>query len=159
MPLPEGRKSLGSRWVFPIKSTGLKKAHLVAQGYTQQEGIDYTETFAPVVRYDSVRVFLALSACLRLTIHQMDVGTAFLNSKIDSEVYVRQPPGFVNTEHPDYVWKLNGGMYSLKQAPLLWNGHINRTLQAAGLQSHDGDFGLYFRNTKEGLVLEALYVD
>ena len=110
MPLPEGRKPLGSRWVFSIKSTGLKKARLVAQGYTQQEGIDYTETFAPVVRYDSVRVFLALSACLRLTIHQMDVNTAFLNSKIDSEVYVRQPPGFVNTEHPDYVWKLNGDM-------------------------------------------------
>ena len=159
MPLPEGRKPLGSRWVFSIKSTGLKKARLVAQGYTQQEGIDYTETFAPVVRYDSVRVFLALSACLRLTIHQMDVNTAFLNSKIDSEVYVRQPPGFVNTEHPDYVWRLNGGMYGLKQAPLLWNGHINRTLQAAGFQRHDGDFGIYFRNTKEGLVLVALYVD
>ena len=114
MPLPEGRKPLGSRWVFSIKSTGLKKARLVAQGYTQQEGIDYTETFAPVVRYDSVRVFLALSACLRLTIHQMDVNTAFLNSKIDSEVYVRQPPGFVNTAHPDYVWKLKGAMYVLE---------------------------------------------
>ena len=110
MPLPEGRKPLGSRWVFSIKSTGLKKARLVAQGHTQQEGIDYTETFAPVVRYSFVRAFLALSACLRLTIHQIDVDTAFLNSKIDSEVYVRQPPGSVNTEHPDYVWKLNGGM-------------------------------------------------
>ena len=159
MPLPKGRKPLGSRWVFSIKSTGLKKARLVAQGYTQQEGIDYTETFAPVVRYDSVRVFLALSACLRLLIHQMDVDTAFLNSKIDSEVYVRQPPGFVNTEYPDYVWKLNGGMYGLKQAPLLWNSHINRTLQDAGFQRHDGDFGLYFKKTTEGLVLVALYVD
>ena len=79
MPLPEGRKPLGSRWLFSIKSTGLKKARLVAQGYTQQEGIDYTETFAPVVRYDSVRLFLALSDCLRLPIHQMDVNTAFLN--------------------------------------------------------------------------------
>ena len=104
-------------------------------------------------------MFLALSACLRLTIHQMDVNTAFLNSKIDSEVYVRQPPGFVNTEHPDYVWKLNGGMYGLKQAPLLWNGHINRTLQAAGISNAMTGILAIFRNTKEGLVLVALYVD
>ena len=159
VPLPEGQKPLGSRWVFTVKSSGLKKARLDAQGYTQQEDIDHTETFAPVVCYDSARVFLAVSARLRLLIHQMDVDTAFLNSKIDSEVYVRQPPGFVNTEHPDYVWKLNGGRHGLKQAPLLWNSHINRTLQDAGFQRHDGDFGLYFKKTTEGLVLIALYVD
>ena len=114
VPLPADHRALGTRWVLTIKGKNMPKARLVAQGHRQIEGIDYTETFAPVVRYDSVRVFLALSACLRLTIHQMDVDTAFLNSKIDSEVYVRQPPGFVNTAHPDYVWKLKGAMYVLE---------------------------------------------
>ena len=78
----------GTRWVLAIKGENMPKARLVAQGHRQIEGIDYTETFAPVVRYDSVRVFLALSACLRLTVHQMDVNTAFLNSPIDDAVTV-----------------------------------------------------------------------
>ena len=137
----------------------MPKARLVAQGHRQIEGIDYTETFAPVVRYDSVRMFLAVSACLRLTIHQMDVNTAFLNSPIDETVYVCQPPCFLGAQHPDYVWKLKGAMYGLKQAPLLWNQHINATLSKLGFRRHEGEYGLYFKKYPEGLVLVALYVD
>ena len=91
----------------------MSRTRLVAQGHRQIEGIDHTETFSPVVRYDSVRVFLALSACLRLTVHQVDANTAFLNSPIGDAVtvYVRQPPQFVDRAHPDYVWQLKGAMY------------------------------------------------
>ena len=159
VPLPADYRALGTRWVFTIKGKNMPKARLVAQGHRQIEGIDYTETFAPVVRYDSVRVFLALSACLGLTIHQMDVNTAFLNSPIDETVYVRQPPCFLDAQHPDYVWKLKGAMYGLKQAPLLWNQHINATLSKLGFRRHEGEYGLYFKKCPKGLVLVALYVD
>ena len=85
----------------------MSRTRLVAQGHRQIEGIDHTETFSPVVRYDSVRVFLALSVCLRLA------NTAFLNSPIGDAVtvYVRQPPQFVDRAHPDYMWQLKGAMY------------------------------------------------
>ena len=159
VPLPADHRALGTRWVLTIRGKNMPKARLVAQGHRQIEGIDYTETFAPVVRYDSVRVFLALSACLRLTIHQMDVNTAFLNSPIDETVYVRQPPYFLDAQHPDYVWKLKGAMYGLKQAPLLWNQHINATLSKLGFRRHEGEYGLYFKKCPQGLVLVALYVD
>ena len=159
VPAPSDRRPLGSRWVYTEKSNNLKKARLVAQGYAQKEGIDYEETFAPVIRYDSVRLFLALAASMQLRIHQMDVDTAFLNSDIDGDVYVRQPPGFVDNQYPDHVWKLKGGMYGLKQAPLLWNTHINDTLLSFGFQRHPSDYGLYFQSSVDGLVLVALYVD
>ena len=89
----------------------------------------------------------------------MDVNTAFLNSPIDETVYVRQPPCFLDAQHPDYVWKLKGAMYGLKQAPLLWNQHINATLSKLGFRRHEGEYGLYFKKCPEGLVLVALYVD
>ena len=159
VPLPANYRALGTRWVLTIKGTNMPKVRLVAQGHRQIEGIDYTKTFAPVVRYDSVRVFLAPSACLRLTIHQMDVNTAFLNSPVDEMVYVLKLPCFLDAQHPDYVWKLRGAMYGLKQAPLLWNQHINATLSKLGFRRHEGEYGLYFKKCPEGLVLVALYVD
>lgn len=159
VPLPSGRLALGTRWVFTVKYSGLKKARLVAQGFRQTAGIDYQETFAPVIRYNSVRIFLAVSCCLKLIVHQMDVDTAFLNSNMDEPVYIRQPPGFINPTHPDHVWKLHGGMYGLKQAPLLWNKHINQSLLSIGFTRHEGEYGLYFRHCKEGIVLLTLYVD
>ncbi|GMM59158.1 hypothetical protein DAKH74_057780 [Maudiozyma humilis] len=89
VPLPADKRALGTRWVLTVKGNNMAKARLVAQGHRQIEGIDYTETFAPVVRYDSVRVLLALAACLKLEIQQMDVDTAFLNSPMDEPVYVK----------------------------------------------------------------------
>ena len=145
--------------VLTVKGNNIAKARLVAQGHRQIEGIDYTETFAPVIRYDSVRIFLALSACLRLQVHQMDVNTAFLNSPMDEPVYVRQPPSFVDSKHPDWVWKLSGAMHGLKQAPLLWNRHIHGTLSELGFIQHAGEHGLYFTTLPSGIVLVALYVD
>jgi transposase InsO family protein len=107
--LPAGRKAIGSRWVFTIKTDEngnllRHKARLVAQGFTQVEGIDYTETFAAVAKYDTVRILLALAAKFDLELDQMDVRTAFLNADLKEDIYLKQPAGFEDLEHPDWVW-------------------------------------------------------
>nr|GEX52124.1 retrovirus-related Pol polyprotein from transposon TNT 1-94 [Tanacetum cinerariifolium] len=97
------------------------KARLVAVGYSQQEGIDYDETFAPVDRIETIRLFLAYAAHKDFTVYQMDVKTAFLNGILKEEVYVGQPPGFVNKQYPDHVYALDKALYGLKQAPRAWS--------------------------------------
>ncbi|GJS88936.1 retrovirus-related pol polyprotein from transposon TNT 1-94, partial [Tanacetum coccineum] len=93
------------------------KARLVAQGYNQQEGIDYEETFAPIARLEAIRIFLAYAAYMGFMVYQMDVKSAFLNGKISEEVYVQQPPRFESSEFPDHVCKLDKALYGLKHAP------------------------------------------
>ena len=155
--LPPDRKAIPTRWVFTIKDSGLYKARIVVQGFRQKEGIDYDATFAPVVRYESVRFFLALSARYNMVIHQMDVVTAFLNSEIDRNLYVKPPPGY---ELPDgKVWKLKSALYGLKQSPLLWNEHIKRTLEEIDFHQHPAEFGMYYRRRGKTICLIALYVD
>ncbi|GJR65274.1 retrovirus-related pol polyprotein from transposon TNT 1-94 [Tanacetum coccineum] len=96
------------------------KARLVAQGYNQQEGIDYDETYAPVARLESIRILLAYACALDFKLFQMDVKSAFLNGFINEEVYVAQPPRFIDFEKPDHVYKLKKALYDLKQAPKAW---------------------------------------
>ncbi|GJX54687.1 retrovirus-related pol polyprotein from transposon TNT 1-94 [Tanacetum coccineum] len=96
------------------------KARQVAQGYNQQEGIDYEETFAPVARLEAIKKFLAYAAYMGFVVYQMDVKSAFLNGKISEEVYVQQPPGFESSEFLDHVCKLDKALYGLKQAPRSW---------------------------------------
>ncbi|GJV88498.1 retrovirus-related pol polyprotein from transposon TNT 1-94 [Tanacetum coccineum] len=88
-----------------------------AQGYNQQEGIDYDETFAPVARLEAIRIFLAFATYMNFIVYQMDVKSAFLNGKLKEEVYVKQPPGFESSEFPNHVCKLDKALYGLKQAP------------------------------------------
>ncbi|GKC11454.1 retrovirus-related pol polyprotein from transposon TNT 1-94, partial [Tanacetum coccineum] len=96
------------------------KARMVAQGYNQQEGIDYEETFAPVARLEAIRIFLAYAAYMGFVVYQMDVKSEFLNGKILEEVYVQQPLRFESSEFPDHVCKLDKALYGLKQAPRAW---------------------------------------
>ncbi|GJY96288.1 retrovirus-related pol polyprotein from transposon TNT 1-94 [Tanacetum coccineum] len=96
------------------------KARLVAQGYNQQEGIDYDETFALVARLEVIRIFLAFATYMNFTFYQMDVKSTFLNGKLKEEVYVKQPPGFESSEFPNHVCKLDKALYRLKQAPRAW---------------------------------------
>ncbi|GJU65777.1 retrovirus-related pol polyprotein from transposon TNT 1-94 [Tanacetum coccineum] len=93
------------------------EARLVAQGYNQQEGIDYDETYAPVARLESIRILLAYACALDFKLFQMDVKSVFLNGFINEELYVAQPPGFIDFEKPDHVYKLKKTLYGLKQAP------------------------------------------
>ena len=158
--LPAGRRAIGCRWVFTIKDSTnppTYKARLVAQGFRQVYGLDYFETFSPVVRYESIRIVLALSAHFGLLIHQMDVSTAFLNGTLDEEIYMRIPDG-IDAPH-GLVCKLNKSLYGLKQAPLCWNKAINMVLLSAGFCRSTNEFGIYTKVTDKSIVVVALYVD
>ncbi|GKC89786.1 retrovirus-related pol polyprotein from transposon TNT 1-94 [Tanacetum coccineum] len=108
--------------------TTKNKLRLVAQGYSQKEGIDYDETFAPVARMEAIRIFLAFATYMNFIVFQMDVKSAFLNGKPKEEVYVKQPPGFKSSEFPDYVCKLDKALYKLKQVPRAWRSSLGSSV-------------------------------
>ncbi|KAI3515632.1 hypothetical protein L1887_14533 [Cichorium endivia] len=117
-----GKKSLDTRWVFRNKQddSGVivrNKARLVVYGFRQIEGLDYTEVYAPVARLEAIRIFLAYASYMNFTVYQMDVNTAFLYGEVKEEIYVDQPPGFVNSKFPNHVYKLDKALYGLHQAP------------------------------------------
>ncbi|GJY89900.1 retrovirus-related pol polyprotein from transposon TNT 1-94 [Tanacetum coccineum] len=133
VPQPRNMTIIETKWVFRNKldENGIvsrNKARLVAQGYNQQEGIDYDETYAPVARLESIRILLAYACALDFKLFQMDVKSAFLNGFINEEVYVAQPPGFIDFEKPDYVYKLKKALYGLKQAPKAWYDRLKAFL-------------------------------
>jgi hypothetical protein len=120
---------VSSKWLFKIKhvvdgSIEKYKARFVTRGFSQKEGIDYEETFAPVARYTSIRTIIALAANMKWKLHQMDVKTAFLNGIIEEEVYIEQPQGFEVEDRNSHVCRLKKALYGLKQAPesqsLVW---------------------------------------
>ncbi|GJU05513.1 retrovirus-related pol polyprotein from transposon TNT 1-94 [Tanacetum coccineum] len=113
------------KWIYKVKldeyGDVLKnKARLVAKGYRQEEGIYFEESFAPVTRIEAIRIFIANAASKNMTIYQMDVKTTFLNDELKEEVYVGQPEGFVDPDHPTHVYRLKKALYGLKQAPRAW---------------------------------------
>nr|GFB42590.1 retrovirus-related Pol polyprotein from transposon TNT 1-94 [Tanacetum cinerariifolium] len=125
VPRLEGKTIIKTKWIFKNKKDERSlvirnKARLVAVGYSQQEGIDYDETFAPVAQIKAIRLFLAYAAHKDFTVFQMDVKTSFLNGILKEEVYVVQPLGFVNKQYPDHVYALDKDLYGLKQAPRAW---------------------------------------
>nr|GEX40161.1 putative ribonuclease H-like domain-containing protein [Tanacetum cinerariifolium] len=120
--LPYGKRAIGTKWVYRNKKDerGIvvrNKARLVVQGNTQEEGIDYKEVFAPVARIEAIRLFLAYASFMGFIVYQMDVKSAFLYRTIEKEVYVCQPPGFEDPDHPDKVYKVVKALYGLHQAP------------------------------------------
>ena len=122
IPRPKGVNVIGTKWIFKNKSnehgTVIKnKSRLVAQGYTQVEGVDFDETFAQVARLESIRILLAIASHLNFKLYQMDVKRAFLNGMLQEEVYVEQPKGFIDPHRPNDVYKLKRALYGLKQAP------------------------------------------
>jgi hypothetical protein len=116
---------VGTKWLFRNKQdehgvVTRNKARLVAKGYSQVEGLDFGETYAPVGRLESIRILLAYATYHGFKLYQMDVKSAFLNGPIKEEVYVEQPPGFEDSEYPNHVYKLSKALYGLKQAPRAW---------------------------------------
>ncbi|KAK1629326.1 hypothetical protein QYE76_003641 [Lolium multiflorum] len=121
----ECRNVIGTKWIFKNKQDEFgnivrNKARLVAQGFSQVEGIDFGETYAPVARLESIRILLAYASHHNFKLQQMDVKSAFLNGPLHEEVYVKQPPGFEDPNFPNHVYKLDKALYGLKQAPRAW---------------------------------------
>ena len=161
--LPADRKAVGSKWVFKMKTNAdgsieRFKARLVAQGFSQQEGLDYDETFSPVVRSESVRSVIALAAMNGLRLHQMDITTAFLHGDLEEEVYMKQPEGFVVQGQENLVCRLKRSIYGLKQSPRCWNQALDTQLKAMGFKQSTNDPCIYV-STADGLMILAVYVD
>ncbi|TYK03354.1 Retrovirus-related Pol polyprotein from transposon TNT 1-94 [Cucumis melo var. makuwa] len=160
--LPPGKKPIGCKWIFKIKthsdgSIERYKARLVAKGYSQEYGIDYEETFAPVARMTSVRSLLAITAAKQWPLLQMDVKNAFLNGILSEEVYMKPP--LDTTPPPQKVCLLRRALYGLKQAPRAWFATFSSTITQLGFTSSSHDSALFTRQTPNGIVLLLLYVD
>ncbi|KAJ9566372.1 hypothetical protein OSB04_002338 [Centaurea solstitialis] len=164
VPKPYLKTIIGTKWIFKNKMDELgtvvrNKARLVAQGYRQEEGIDYDETFAPVARLEAIRIFLAHAAFLNIKVYQMDVKSAFLNGKLSEEVYVKQPPGFEDPHHPDYVYKLDKALYGLKKAPRAWYDTLSEFLISNKYIRGKIDNTLFFKKKAGNIILVQIYVD
>ncbi|GKB52840.1 putative ribonuclease H-like domain-containing protein [Tanacetum coccineum] len=135
------------------------KARLVAQGYTQEEGIDYDEVFAPVARIKAIRLFLAYASFKDFVVYQMDVKSAFLYGNIEEEVYVCQPPGFEDPDFPDKVYKVEKALYGLHQAPRAWYETLSTYLLDNRFERGKIDKTLFIKRHKGDILLVQVYVD
>ncbi|GKD94477.1 putative ribonuclease H-like domain-containing protein, partial [Tanacetum coccineum] len=149
---------LGTKLVFRNKKDerGIvikNKAKLVAQGYTQEEGIDYDEVFSPVARIEAIRLFLAYASFKDFVVYQMDVKSAFLYGKIEEEVYVCQPPGFEDPDFPDRVYKVEKALYGLYQAPRAWYETLSTYLLENGFQREHIDKTLFIKRDQGDILI------
>ncbi|CAN0097576.1 unnamed protein product [Heterosigma akashiwo] len=164
--LPPGARAIGTRWILSKKfdadgNLQKYKARLVAQGFTQREGVDFSTTYSPVIAVPSLRLMLSIAANKGHAVEALDISTAFLNSDIDGDVYVKQPPGFIDKDHPHKVWKLKKALYGLRQSPRLWYNTLHEFLLQQNFVRSDYESCLYTRKnsvTGEDTMI-AVYVD
>ncbi|KAM6587476.1 hypothetical protein CsatA_010081 [Cannabis sativa] len=164
VPRPSHQSVIGTKWVYrnKVDEHGVivrNKARLVAQGYNQEEGIDYEETFAPVARLESIRMLLAFACHKNFILYQMDVKIAFLNGYIMEEVYVSQPPGFQNHKYPNHVYKLKKALYGLKQALRAWYERLSTFLISNGFSMGKADNTLFIKRKSKDIIIVQIYVD
>lgn len=162
VPLPKGKKAISCRWHFrtKFKTSGeidKRKARLVARGFLQQKGIDYNDTFSPSTRQETVRLVLSHIAREAWDSEQMDVMTAFLNSVLKEEVYLKQPEGFASTEKPDWVWRVKASLYGLKHSPRAWNSLLTKELVSFGMVQSPHD-PVLFTQRRDGKVVGLVIV-
>jgi hypothetical protein len=162
--LPAGKRALTTRWIYKIKP-GLPghppqyKARLVARGYEQRHGMDFWETFAPMVKWETIRLVVAIAAHRRWKIRHLDVQTAFLNSILRDKVYIQQPQGFEQPGAAHLVCRLKQAFYGLRQSPRAWYSCINLALCQKGLTRSQADSNLYFYQRGPHLLILILYMD
>nr|GEX85428.1 hypothetical protein [Tanacetum cinerariifolium] len=162
--LPHKKRAIGTKWVYRNKKDerGIvvrNKVRPVAQGHTQEEGINYKEVFAPVARIKAIRLFLAYASFMGFMVYQMDVKSAFLYGTIEEEVYVCQPLGFEDPDHPDKVYKVVKALYGLHQAPRAWYETLANYLLENGFQRGKIDRTLVIKRQKGDILLVQIYVD
>ncbi|KAJ9539003.1 LOW QUALITY PROTEIN: hypothetical protein OSB04_031736 [Centaurea solstitialis] len=159
VPRPQDKSIIKTKWIFRNKKdeSGLIKQSVI--GYSQQEGIDYDETFAPVARIEAIRIFLAYAAHKNIKVFQMDVKSAFLNGVLHEEVYIEQPEGFVDPDFPDHVCILDKSLYGLKQAPRAWYETLTNHLLSKGFKRGTIDTTLFLKKKGDDLLLVQIYVD
>nr|GEY72778.1 putative ribonuclease H-like domain-containing protein [Tanacetum cinerariifolium] len=162
--LPYGKRAIGTKWVYRNKKDERRKvirnkARLVAQGHTQEEGIDCEEVFALIARIEAIRLFLAYASFMGFLVYQMDVKSAFLYGTIEEEVYVCQPPGFKDPENPNKVYKVVKALYGLHQAPRAWYETLATYLLENGFQRGTIDQTLFIKKQQKDILLVQIYVD
>nr|GEV75208.1 putative ribonuclease H-like domain-containing protein [Tanacetum cinerariifolium] len=156
--------AIETKWILKNKrdARGIvvrNKARLVAQGHRQEEGIDYDEVFDPVARIEAIRLFLAFSSYMGFMVYQMDVKSAFLYGRINEEVYVTQPKGFVDPQHPKKVYKVVKALYGLHQAPRAWYATLSTFLLKHGYKRGTIDKTLFLKKNNKDIILVQVYVD
>jgi hypothetical protein len=164
VPRSAEQNIIGTKYIFKNKTDEhgtvvWNKARLIAQGYTQIEGVDFDETFAPVARLESIRILLSIACHLGFKLYQMDVKSAFLNGVLQEELYVEQPKGFQDPHHPHHVYKLKKALYGLKQAPRAWYERFTTYLLAKGFTRRQADRTLFIRNKGPHKLISQIYVD
>ena len=163
--LPKDRTAVGGKWIFQVKpgANGVEKfkARYVAKGYSQVKDIDYSETFAPTANLSTVRVLLNIAVERKLSVHQMDVKTAFLNAEIDHEIYVEQPEGYVERDSfgNKLYCKLKKSLYGLKQSSRMWNSLIHKFFISEGFKQSKCDPCLYMKFDDCNITIVLIWVD
>nr|GEZ72722.1 hypothetical protein [Tanacetum cinerariifolium] len=164
VPSPNGIKTLTLKWLFKNKhdeeNTVIRnKTRLVVRGYRQEEGIDFEESFALVAQMEAIRIFLAYAAHKGFIVYQMDVKTVFLHGSLKEDVYVCQPEGFIDADHPRHVYKLKKALYVLKQAPRAWYNELSTFLLQNGFSKGIIDLTLFTRHFDNDILVVQVYVD
>lgn len=161
---PENRKIIGVKWVYRTKlnadgSVNKHKARLVVKGYSQVYGVDFSETFSPVARLDTIRMLLALAAQKGWKLYHLDVKSAFLNGYLQEEIYVEQPKGFLVKGKEEKVYRLRKALYGLKQAPKAWYNKVDDYLQSLRFIKSPSEATLYVKKSDTNLIIVSVYVD
>jgi histone deacetylase 1/2 len=164
VPRPPGTNIVGSKWIFKTKfrpdgSVDKHKARLVARGFTQQHGIDYHDTFSPVVKPVTIRLVLSLAVSRGWCLRQVDVSNAFLHGFLEEDVYMQQPPGFEDSRYPQHVCKLQRALYGLKQSPRAWYARLSDKLHSLGFVSSKADTSLFIFTHGRVTIYMLVYVD
>ena len=163
VPLPKGRKLVTCKWVYktkygPDEKVDKHKARIVAKGFSQVEGIDYTQTFSPIAKMNFVCLVLSLATTFKWEVHQMNVKSAFLHGDLHEEIYMEQPIGFIQTDS-SLVCHLKKSLYGLKQAPRAWYAKMDSFLLEFGFSRCHSDNTVYTKKVGKYLIILVLYVD
>nr|GFB50569.1 putative ribonuclease H-like domain-containing protein [Tanacetum cinerariifolium] len=162
--LPHRERAIGTKWVFRNKNDkrGImvrNKARIVTQGHTQEDGINYEKVIALVARIEAIRLFLGYASFMGFMVYQIDVKSAFLYGTIEEEVYVCQPLGFEDPDHPDKVYKVVKALYGLHQSPRAWYETLANYLLENSFQRGKIDQTLFIKRQKGDILLVQIYVD